>query len=53
LWLYDMSGHLCASWKGRREKWRISVRQLTNGTYLLVGDVDGQRRFITRVIVQH
>ena len=53
LWLYDMSGHLCASWKGRREEWQVPVRQLTNGTYLLVGDVDGQRRFITRVIVQH
>lgn len=53
LLLYDMSGHLCALWKGRRDEWQVSVRQLTNGTYLLVGDVDGQRRFIKRVIVQH
>lgn len=53
LLLYDMRGYLCASWKGRREEWQVPVRQLTNGTYLLVGDVDGQRRFITRVTVQH
>lgn len=53
LLLYDMSGHLCAFWKGRGDEWRVSARQLTNGTYLLVGDVNGQRRFITRVIVQH
>lgn len=53
LLLYDMSGHLCASWKGRREEWRMSVRQLTNGTYLLVGVAEGKRQFITRVVVKH
>jgi hypothetical protein len=53
LLLYDMSGHLCASWMGRREEWQVSVRQLTNGTYLLVGVAEGQRQFVTRVTVQH
>lgn len=53
LLLYDMSGHLCATWEGRRDEWQVSVRQLTNGTYLLVGELDGRSRFVTRVTVQH
>jgi hypothetical protein len=53
LLLYDMNGHLCRSWEGRREDWSVSVRHLSNGTYLLVGMADGKRQFVTRVVVQH
>lgn len=53
LLLYDMSGHLCASWKGGGEEWRVSVRQLASGTYLLIGVAGSQRRFATRVVVEH
>jgi hypothetical protein len=53
LLFYDMSGHLCALWKGRGEEWRVPVQQLSNGTYLLVGVAEGQRQFITRVVVKH
>ena len=53
LLLYDMEGQLCRSWKGRREEWRVPVRHLSSGTYVLVGVADGQRRYVARVVVQH
>ena len=53
LLLYDMNGQLCRSWKGRREEWRVPVRHLSSGTYVLVGVADGQRRYVARVVVQH
>ena len=53
LLLYDMEGQLCRSWKGRREEWRLPVRNLSNGTYVLVGVADGQRLYVARVVVQH
>ena len=53
LLLYDMQGRLCRSWKGRREEWRLSVRHLPNGTYLLVGTDQEVRLFAKPVVVKH
>lgn len=52
LQLYNMEGRLCCTWKGRRDEWRLSLRQLEEGAYVLVGEKDGVPVFARRVVVK-
>ena len=52
LHLYNMEGRLCRTWKGKGDEWRLSARQIAEGTYLLVGENDGMPVFARRVVVK-
>lgn len=53
LMLYDMQGRLCRTWKGRRDEWRLSLRHLPNGNYLLVGADKETWLFVNPIVVKH
>ena len=47
-----MEGRLCRTWKGKGDEWRLSLRQLEEGAYVLVGEKDDVPVFARRVVVK-